>query len=257
MSERRETSTCGSLELYLRDISRSSPLEREREAELARRWREGGDRLALETLVRANLRFVVSVAKRYRNRGLPLEDLVNEGNLGLLRAAERFEPERGVRFISYAVWWIRQAILRALARAEAPTLARGGRPSRRSGREGAGGRDAPRRLRVVSLDEPVHGRSGGRLADLVADERFPSPVAGLERRRLRDRIDARLVTLPEREERVLRMYFGLDGTRPLDLAEIGRSLGVSRDRVRQIKARALARLASEPRLRLDSHSDHS
>lgn len=231
----------GSLELYLRDIARSNPLPRAREAELAGRWRKMGDRRALETLVQANLRFVVSVARRYRNRGLPLEDLVNEGNLGLLRAAERFEPDRGVRFISYAVWWIRQAILRALSRAEAPILPDAGRPGARRG--GASDR-ARRRLRIVSLDDPAGDRGDGRLRDLVADERAPSPDAGLERRRLRDRLDARLATLPEREERVLRLYFGLDGTAPAGLAEIGRALGVSRERARQIKATALARLAS-------------
>jgi len=234
----------GSLELYLRDIARSDPLPRAREAELAHRWRQVGDRQALEALVHANLRFVVSVAKRYRNRGLPLEDLVNEGNLGLLRAAERFEPDRGVRFISYAVWWIRQAILRALSRAEAPVLPESGRPrTRRSGRE-----DRPtRRLRIVSLDDPAGDRAGERLRDLVADETVPSPDAGLERLRRRDRMDARLATLPEREERVLRMYFGLDDGTPTGLAEIGAALGVSRERARQIKARALARLASAPR----------
>jgi RNA polymerase primary sigma factor len=231
----------GSLELYLRDIARSVPLPRAREAELARRWREAGDRRALDALVRANLRFVVSVARRYRNRGLPLEDLVNEGNLGLLRAAERFEPERGVRFISYAVWWIRQSILRALSRAEAPVVPEGGRPGSSRG----GPVDRPtRRLRIVSLDDPAGDRGGGRLRDLVADERLPSPEVGLERRRLRDRLDARLATLPEREERVLRQYFGLDGAAPAALAEIGRTLGVSRERARQIKERALARLAS-------------
>jgi len=226
----------------LRDIAGSDPLPRAREAELAHRWRQAGDRQALEALVRANLRFVVSVAKRYRNRGLPLEDLVNEGNLGLLRAAERFEPDRGVRFISYAVWWIRQAILRALSRSEAPLLPEVGRPRTRSGRDDR----STRRLRIVSLDDPAGDRAGERLRDLVADERVPPPDAELERRRRRDRMDARLATLPEREERVLRMYFGLDDGTQAGLAEIGTTLGVSRERARQIKARALARLASAP-----------
>jgi RNA polymerase primary sigma factor len=238
-------SRSGSLELYLRDIARSEPLERGQEAELARRWRDAGDRRALDALVRANLRFVVMVAKRYRNRGLPLEDLVNEGNVGLLRAAERFEPEREVRFISYAVWWIRQSIHRALARAEAPSPPGGVRPRRPRPPFGAQHVGAVSSFRIVSLDEPLAERSGARLADLVPDEKIPAPEVALERQRLRDRVDSRLATLPEREESVLRLYFGLDGLAPNGLAEIGRKLGVSRERVRQIKARALARLASE------------
>lgn len=242
MIEDLPSSRVGSLDLYLREIGRSGPLPREREAELARRWRETGDRRALDELVRANLRFVVSVAKRYRQRGLPLEDLVNEGNLGLLRAAERFEPERGVRFISYAVWWIRQSILRALSRAEAPAPGGGRRPRIRN--RGAAEAPAGRRLRIVSLEEPAGDRAGGRLLDLVADESAPAPDAGLERGRQRDRLDARLAVLPEREETVLRLYFGLDGAPPAGLADVGRKLGVSRERARQIKARALARLAS-------------
>lgn len=209
-------------ERYLRDIGRERLLTRQEEAELARRAREG-DEVARRRLVSANLRFVVSVAKRYRGRGLSLADLVNEGNLGLLRAAERFDESRNVRFVSYAVWWVRQAILQAIARDAAP-------------RSEAGP------LERLSLDEPLGPGAGATLEDVVPDERTVPPERRIRRAALRHAVDASLTELPEREQLVLRLYYGLDGESPLTLAEVGGRLGVSRERARQIKDRALARL---------------
>lgn len=209
-------------ERYLRDIGRERLLSREEEVELARRAR-AGDEVARRRLVSANLRFVVSVAKRYRGRGLSLADLVNEGNLGLLRAAERFDETRGVRFVSYAVWWVRQSILQAIARDAGPS-------------------DEAGPLERLSLDEPLDPEAGATLEEVVPDERAVSPDARAHEEALRHAVDASLMALPEREQLVLRLYFGLDGEPPLALAEIGRRLGVSRERARQIKDRALVLL---------------
>ncbi|MFQ5689930.1 MAG: RNA polymerase sigma factor RpoD/SigA [Gemmatimonadota bacterium] len=219
-----------SLEHYLREIGRQPLLTREEEAWLAGRIRRGDER-ARERLVKANLRFVVSVAKRYQNRGVPLPDLVNEGNLGLLRAAGRFDGSRGVRFISYAVWWIRQAIVQAVTRG--------------SGR-GAGSGAAPAWL---SLDAPLGEGREARLRDVLADPQPDDPGAKVELDALRDALAASLTCLPEREERVLRLYFGLDGDPPRSLDQVGSELGVSRERVRQIRERALARMRLGPRFR--------
>jgi len=249
MDRRTEHAPTGSLDLYFREIAGSAPLSLEEEAELARRWREDGDRRALDLLVRANLRFVVAVARRYRDRGLPMEDLVNEGNLGLLRAARRFDGRRGVRFISYAVWWIRQSILRALDSSAPPVLPHAASEAGPGAARGAAGRRPRQRARIVSLDQPLADRQGSLLSDLLADERVPAPDSGLELRTRRDSVDARLAALPEREERVLRLYFGLGAEGPCSLAEIAGDLGVSRERVRQIKARALSRLRAVPPLR--------
>lgn len=213
---------------YLKEIGGEPLLSREEEAELARRVREG-DEQALSRLVEANLRFVVSIAKRYRNRGVPLSDLVNEGNLGLIRAARRFDERRGVRFISYAVFWVRQAMLQALV----------------EGAEVQGAEEEP--LRYVSLDRPLRESQETRLGDVVADESSEGPEARIEAHALRDALDSSLTYLPEREERILRLYFGLDDGEPRSLDEIGRRLRISRERTRQLKERALARLRAHAR----------
>jgi len=219
---------------YLGAIGRTPVLDRDEEAALARRYRRRGDPLDRERLVAANLRFVVSLARRYRHRGLPLEDLVAEGNIGLLRAAERFDADRGVRFVTYAAWWIRQSILEALARKR-----------RAEGRGGGAGRSARRRPHV-SLDRGP--RPGSRaLVEVLADERVERPDRPLHRAELRRAVGAGLAFLPEREARVLRLYFGLDGRSALGLAEVGRELGVSRERARQLKARGLELLRRCPR----------
>lgn len=213
---------------YLKEIGSEPLLSREEEMELARRIREG-DEEALQRLVEGNLRFVVSIAKRYQNRGVPLSDLVNEGNLGLIRAARRFDERRGVRFISYAVFWVRQAILQALA----------------EGAEVQAPEDE--RVRCVSLDSPIWESRETNLGDVVADETADGPEALIEAHDLRDALDSSLTRLPEREERILRLYFGLDDGEPRTLDEIGRRLRISRERARQLKDRALSRLRAHAR----------
>ncbi|MDX1578919.1 MAG: sigma-70 family RNA polymerase sigma factor, partial [Gemmatimonadota bacterium] len=209
-------------ERYLNELGRERVLTPDEEARLARASRAGDER-ARARLVSANLRFVVSVARGYRGRGLPLADLVEEGNLGLVQAADRFDPSRGVRFISYAQFWIRRSIRQALAaQLERPT--RDERPWKR-----------------VSFDEPVPGTSVS-LAEVLADRRNPAPGERLAREGLRGTLEASLADLPEREAGVLRSYFGLGRERPLDLGEIASELGVSRERARQLKERALSRL---------------
>ena len=264
----RRPDGAGALDLYLGDIRRHPLVSREDEIELARQIRAGDDR-ALDRLVAANLRFVVAIARRYAHRGVPLEDLINEGNLGLMRAARRYDETKGVRFLSYAIWWIRQSILGVLARdshivrvpAGRIDLAR--RVSRASGRLSQSLQRAPavrevalelgmaeRQVREawetrkhdVSLDAPVSGSDDVPLLELLPDAKQTDPSFRLEREQLGRRLAGGIQRLPEREAEVVSRYFGLDGRRPETLSEIGRSTGVSRERVRTIKDRALTRL---------------
>ncbi|MDH3733609.1 MAG: RNA polymerase sigma factor RpoD/SigA [Gemmatimonadota bacterium] len=209
-------------ERYLQDIGRQPLLSAEEEVQLAARAR-AGDGEARRRLATANLRFVVSMARRYQGNGLPLSDLVNEGNIGLLRAAERFDETRGVRFVSYAHWWIRRAIVDAIDRHL-------GGPNR--------DRDSPE----LSLDDPLTGDGAGTLQDVVPDGRVVGQDRRLVDEALRSALEASLADLPPREADVLRRYFGLGAAPPEDLGQIGRSLGVSRERARQVKERGLARL---------------
>lgn len=209
-------------ERYLHDIGRLPLLTPEEEAELAARSRRG-DRSALHRLASANLRFVVSVARRYQGNGVPLADLVNEGNIGLLRAAERFDETKGVRFVSYAHWWVRRAIVDAI-------------DAHRGVPRGDGGAR-------ISLDEPLtQGR--GTLQDVLSDPTAATPESDVVEGALRTAVEASLADLPEREALVLRRYFGIGTGGSEDLGQIGRSLGVSRERARQLKERGLARLRS-------------
>lgn len=260
--------TPGAFDRYLAEIRKHPLLDREEEVELARRAREGDPR-ALERLVNANLRFVVSVARRYARRGVPLDELVNEGNLGLIRAARRFDESRGVRFVSYAVWWIRQAILGALARqgrivrvpdgrlGEARRVAATARRlSQRLGRRARVAEIAAElglaeeavqeaiafHRNDLSLDAPGARTEETPLLDRLSDGGVADPTDVVDRGALGDVLRHGLLRLPEREAEVVRRYYGLDGAEPATLAEIGSALGVSRERAGVIRERALARL---------------
>lgn len=264
-----------SLDQYLKEISNYPLLSREDEVDLAGRIR-AGDEEALDKLVRSNLRFVVSVAKKYQNQGVALGDLINEGNLGLIRAAHKFDETKGIKFISYAVWWIRQAILQALAeqsRIVRVPLNRAGalhRIGKRTssllqelGREPtveeiAGELDisheeVERTLAIsqshLSLDAPLSPGEDNRLLDYLADQFSAGPDDETYDRALSITIDEALGTLKEREAKVLRLYFGLEGSDPMTLEEIGSLLGITRERVRQIKEKALVRLRHASRAR--------
>lgn len=258
----------GSLDQYLRDISAYPLISREEEAELARRIRVG-DQEALDKLVRSNLRFVVSVAKKYQNQGVSLSDLINEGNLGLIRAGHKFDETKGIKFISYAVWWIRQAILQALAEQSrivrvplnrAGTLHRIGKRAntllQELGREAthaeiAEGMDiteeeVAKTMAIsqvhLSLDAPLSPGEDNRLLDYLPDLNHATPDEQTFEKALTEAIKDSLGGLKERESKILRLYFGIDDTDPMTLEEIGTLLGITRERVRQIKEKALSRL---------------
>lgn len=257
----------GSLDLYLQEISNYPLIDRGEEARLARGVR-AGDEEALDKLVRSNLRFVVSVAKRYQNLGVPLSDLINEGNVGLIRAAGRFDETKNIKFISYAVWWIRQAILQALAeqgRIVRIPMNRAGEVSRitrtRSQLRQELGRDPTvRELAVtlgvgeeevestllmtqgyLSLDAPASPNDDGRLMDYLPSGGRAADDAALKSA-LDETITRALSSLKPREAKILRLYYGLDDQAPMTLEQIGMYLGVTRERVRQIKEKALLRL---------------
>ncbi|MEY3702260.1 MAG: hypothetical protein RLZZ467_518 [Gemmatimonadota bacterium] len=265
---KRRSSDEGSLDQYLRDISIYPLITREEEAALARRIREN-DQEALDTLVRSNLRFVVSVAKKYQNQGVSLSDLINEGNLGLIRAAHKFDETKGIKFISYAVWWIRQAILQALAeqsRIVRVPLNRAGalhRIGRRAnallqelGREATHAEiaegmeiteeEVARTMAIsqahVSLDAPMTPGEDNRLLDYLADTEHATPEEETIEMALVESVHQALGGLKEREAKILRLYFGLDGAEPMTLEQIGAVLNITRERVRQIKEKALSRL---------------
>ena len=257
-----------SLGSYLAEIASSSPLSATQEVQLAKEIKQG-DGEARNQLVEANFRFVLSVAKEYQNRGVPLADLISAGNMGLITAAERFDEDKGFKFISYAVWWIRQAILQTLAeqsRTVRLPLNKTGllykilKASRALQQERA---DDPNPEEIArQLDVPVHevketlmcGRSvrsldatfkeeeDQSLLDVLPDDRQESPENHVMHGCLRGQIDSALGGLAGREEEILRLYFGLDGEEPMTLDQIGARFGLTRERVRQIKEKALHRL---------------
>jgi len=265
----------GSLDLYLRDISVFPLISREEEVRLAQRTRTN-DQEALDTLVRSNLRFVVSVAKKYQNQGVSLSDLINEGNLGLIRAAHKFDETKGIKFISYAVWWIRQAILQALAeqsRIVRVPLNRAGALHRIGKRANALlqelGREAThaeiadgmeiteeevaKTMAIsqthLSLDAPMSPGEDNRLLDYLPDTQSATPDQETEDKALSESVHEALAGLKEREAKILRLYFGLDGSDPMTLEQIGAVLNITRERVRQIKEKALSRLRHVSRAR--------
>jgi RNA polymerase primary sigma factor len=264
-----------SLDLYLREIGSTPLINASEEVKLARRIRQG-DKLALEKLTKANLRFVVSVAKNYQNQGLSLADLINEGNIGLIKAAKRFDETRGFKFISYAVWWIRQAILQALAEQSrivrlplnrVGTLHKIGKVS--SSLEQTYGRnpspdeiakelelsesEVADTLKIsnshLSLDQPFSVSEDNSLIDILEDEFQPGPDEALLDMSLRVEIDKALDTLTAREAEVINLYFGLNSEKALTLEEIGARFNLTRERVRQIKEKAIRRLRHASRSR--------
>ncbi len=261
-----------SLDKYLGEIAREELITPEEEVELAQRIRKG-DQEALEKLVKANLRFVVSVAKQYQNQGLSLPDLINEGNLGLIKAAEKFDETRGFKFISYAVWWIRQSILQALAeqsrivrlplnqvgainkinKANSKFEQENGRAP--SPEELSSILDVPTdkvsdTLRVsgrhVSVDAPFEEGEDNSLLDVLPDSDSPMADKGLVSESLSTEIDRALSTLSVREREIIKSFFGI-GCQEMTLEEIGDRFGLTRERVRQIKEKAIRRLKSPSR----------
>jgi len=256
------------LDLYLREIGATPLISPKEEVELAKRIRQGDDQ-ALEKLTKANLRFVVSVAKQYQNQGLSLSDLINEGNIGLIKAAKRFDETRGFKFISYAVWWIRQAILQALAEQSrivrlplnrVGTLHKIGKISNSLEQE-YGRAPSPdeiaRELELseaevsdtlkisnshLSLDAPFSVSEDNSLIDVLEDEFQPAPDRDLLEESLRIEIERALDSLAPREAEVVNLYFGLHQDKALTLEEIGARFNLTRERVRQIKEKAIRRL---------------
>ena len=264
-----------SLDKYLQEIGREELITVEEEVELAQRIKKG-DQEALEKLTKANLRFVVSVAKQYQNQGLSLPDLINEGNLGLIKAAEKFDETRGFKFISYAVWWIRQSILQALAEQSRivrlplnqvgslnkinKALAKFEQEHERapSSEELSEILEIPKEkvsdtLRVsgrhVSVDAPFVDGEDNSLLDVLVNNDSPNADRGLLNESLSREIDRALSTLTERERDIVKYFFGI-GMQELTLEEIGEKFGLTRERVRQIKEKAIRRLRHSSRSKL-------
>ena len=271
----RETA---SLDKYLTEIGREDLINAEQEVELAIRIKQG-DQQALAKMVRANLRFVVSVSKQYQNQGLSLPDLINEGNLGLIKAAKRFDETRGFKFISYAVWWIRQSILQSLA--EQARIVR--LPLNKIGNinkinrayaqleqvyereptvdelatelemaEGDISQNIKNNRRHVSMDAPLLGSEDDErnMYDTMSGDSENNPEISLLNESLRREIERSLATLSDRESDVIRLYFGLTGKHPMTLEEIGEEFDLTRERVRQIKEKAIRRLRHTSRSKL-------
>ena len=256
------------LRLYFDDIADSKPLSREKEVELASRIKEG-DMHARDELVQANLRFVIDVAKNYQNRGLSLSDLISAGNVGLLTAAERFDGAKGYKFISYAVWWIKQSILQTIAehartvRLPLNKLSLLKDISRASQRLGQGREADPEVEEIAaeldisaqevmdtmlsartvrSLDEAFEEDDERNLLNILVDNTQEAPDVDVLRDSAREQLEGVLNSLDERELRIIRLYFGLDGNEALTLEQIGGMMNLTRERVRQLKERALSKL---------------
>ena len=269
----RETA---SLDKYLQEIGKVELISAEEEVELAQRIKQG-DKVALEKLTKANLRFVVSVSKQYQNQGLSLPDLINEGNLGLIKAAQRFDETRGFKFISYAVWWIRQSILQALA--EQSRIVR--LPLNKIGSinkinkayakleqeyerepnveeiaevleitEAEVKESMKNAGRHISMDAPLIQDEDNTMYDVLKSEEAPTPETELLYESLRKEIDRAISTLTPREADVVRLYFGLNGSHPMTLEEIGEKFDLTRERVRQIKEKAIRLLKHTSRSKI-------
>jgi RNA polymerase primary sigma factor len=266
-----------SLEKYLQEIGRVSMITAEEEVQLAQQIRTG-DKIALEKLTKANLRFVVSVAKQYQNQGMTLNDLINEGNLGLIKAAQRFDETKGFKFISYAVWWIRQSIMQALAeqsrlvRLPLNKVGQNNKIVRASQQLEQEFERAPTaqelsmlldideveienslnyNSRHISLDAPLGDNDEGSMGDLMSDPNGTNTDLDIDHHQsLRKEIIRALSILTPRQNEVLRMFFGIDNGNPMSLEDIGESFELTRERVRQIKDKALLKLRSTSRNKL-------
>ncbi|MBN1755030.1 RNA polymerase sigma factor RpoD/SigA [bacterium] len=263
------------LDLYLKEIGETPLVTAEEEIELAKQIHKG-DQKALQHLIKANLRFVVSVAKQYQNQGLSLTDLINEGNIGLIKAAKRFDEKRGFKFISYAVWWIRQSILQALAEQsrivrlplnKIGTLHKIGRTHKRLEQElgrppsaleiaeelDLSPEEITHTLRIsnshLSLDTPFTEGETNTLKDVIKDRQQEAPDEYLNRSSLSTQIKKALSTLSEREAEVITLYYGINRDESLTLEQIGKRFNLTRERVRQIKEKALRRLRHASRRR--------
>lgn len=264
-----------SLDKYLQEIGREELISVEEEVELAQRIKKG-DQTALEKLTRANLRFVVSVAKQYQNQGLSLPDLINEGNLGLIKAAEKFDETRGFKFISYAVWWIRQSILQALAEQsrivrlplnQVGSLNKINKAYSKFEQENER-KPSPEELaeqlelpadkvadtlrvsgRHISVDAPFVEGEDNSLLDVLVNSDSPNADRSLINESLAKEIERALATLTERESDIIRLFFGI-GCQEMTLEEIGERFGLTRERVRQIKEKAIRRLRHTSRSKL-------
>lgn len=271
-SENQESS---SLSYYLNEISKIPLLTREEEESLAT-LAKNGDKKAKEKLIRANLRFVVTVAKKYRNRGIPLADLINEGNMRLITAIDKFEVERGFHFISYAVWWIRQAILKAICeRSRAIRL-----PLNRANelvqiekakrfmeirdnveptpeeiaKELSMDKDLVKHLlnvsrETISLETPAYEdkKNSSCISDFITDEKFDTPEEEIEKQSLHDAINKVLNTLTEKEKQIIEYRYGLNGNKSMSLKQIGEKYDLTKERIRQIEKKALVRLRHSSR----------
>lgn len=260
----------GTLEKYLQDIAKEKLVTPEEEVELAQRIKSG-DRQAMDRLVRANLRFVVSVAKQYQNQGLSLQDLINEGNVGLIKAAQRFDETRGFKFISYAVWWIRQSILQAVAeqaRIIRLPLNQVGAVSKMKKTAAMLEQEYQRRpsteelakeldlseekvenlmgmnMRQISTDAPLDDDDEGNFLDVYVDQDSTATDEAVENESDNAAVKRVLDALTDKERQVIRMYYGIGTAREYSLDEIAISMGISRERTRQIRDRALKRLKS-------------
>ncbi|MCD8053332.1 MAG: RNA polymerase sigma factor RpoD [Lachnospiraceae bacterium] len=270
-----EAAVDGAVQMYLKEIGHVELLSPERERELAEAVR-AGDQAAGRELAEANLRLVVSVARRYTGRGMPLLDLIQEGNLGLIRAVEKFEPDMGYKFSTYATWWIRQAITRAIAD-QGRTIRLPVHMSETMNRTVRAARELAQELRreptleelaerldmtesrlaeilrmtqePVSLSCPVGDEEDSHLGDFIEDEKASEPADAAADRLLREQLDDAMVSLTPRERKVIRMRFGLDDGRICTLEEIGQEEGVTRERIRQIEAKALRKLRHPSRSR--------
>jgi RNA polymerase primary sigma factor len=264
-----------SLEKYLHDIGKEELITPEEEVDLARRIKKG-DQEALEKLTKANLRFVVSVAKQYQHQGLSLPDLINEGNLGLIKAAQKFDETKGFKFISYAVWWIRQCILQALAEQsrivrlplnkigalnkmnKAFSILEQEHEREPSADELAEALELPKEKvystmelsgRHLSVDAPFQEGEDNNLLDVLSNPDNPSTDSFLMEESLKQEIERTLNTLPEKERKVIRAFYGI-GRKPMSLEEIGDSIGISRERTRQIKEKAIKHLRQRAKSKL-------